>query len=115
MASTLLFATGVGLALYPNNSFVSELFNRDKFLKLAPYADDVWFWAMEVVSGLRVKAVSRTAQIWEHPRTSLLPKKPLWSINSKKNDIQLEMVIAEYNLSAKLHSERLVHSAWFSR
>jgi len=44
------FPTGVAGALYPPRSLYKDVANRDLFMKLAPKADDVWFWAMAVIN-----------------------------------------------------------------
>lgn len=49
------FATGVGGVLYPPHCLYKEVTNIDLFKQLAPYADDIWFWAMEVLNNTKVK------------------------------------------------------------
>ena len=51
---------GYGGVLYPPGFLCDEIFNEEAFLRLAPHADDLWFWAMTVKSGARIKLV-------EHP------------------------------------------------
>lgn len=48
---------GCGGVLYPPHIFDEEIFNEDVFMKLAPYADDLWFWAMEKRLGIPVRLV----------------------------------------------------------
>ncbi len=55
--SPLNFATGVGGVLYPPHVFTDEIFDRDKFMRLAPTADDLWFKAMEIAAGVKVKRI----------------------------------------------------------
>jgi len=43
-----LFPTGCGGVLYPPHCLRKEVTNKDLFMKLAPKADDIWFWAMAV-------------------------------------------------------------------
>ncbi|MBR4105791.1 MAG: glycosyltransferase family 2 protein [Alphaproteobacteria bacterium] len=54
-ASFFNFATGVGGVLYPVHSLYKDVTNIELFKQLAPYADDIWFWAMEVLAGTKVK------------------------------------------------------------
>lgn len=49
------FATGVGGILYPPHIMHRDVTNIERFKMLAPYADDIWFWAMEVLGGAKVK------------------------------------------------------------
>lgn len=51
--SFLNFLTGVGGVLYPTNCFYKDILNEELFTKLAPKADDVWFWAMSVLAGTK--------------------------------------------------------------
>jgi hypothetical protein len=41
-----IFPTGVGGILYPPNSLDKQVLSKALFMELAPYADDIWFWAM---------------------------------------------------------------------
>jgi len=45
-----VFPTGCAGILYPPGCFHSDFTNRELFMKLAPYADDIWFWAMAVIN-----------------------------------------------------------------
>jgi len=46
-----VFPTGVGGILYPTRACLhKDAANKELFLKIAPYADDVWFWAMAVIN-----------------------------------------------------------------
>lgn len=55
--SELNFATGVGGILYPPHIFLPEILDESKFMTLAPTADDIWFKAMELKSGVKVKRI----------------------------------------------------------
>lgn len=46
--------TGVGGVLYPPHSLRSDMLDVDKFTKLAPRTDDIWFWAAAVANGTYV-------------------------------------------------------------
>jgi hypothetical protein len=45
-----IFPTGAGGILYPPRCFYKEITNKELFMKLAPKADDIWFWAMAVLN-----------------------------------------------------------------
>ena len=47
-----------GGVLYPPNCFNDEVLNEKVFNKLIPYQDDIWFWAMAVISERKIKVVS---------------------------------------------------------
>ena len=48
------FLTGVGGVLYPPKCFTKEVLREDIFLKNAPFADDIWFWAMCVLNNKKI-------------------------------------------------------------
>lgn len=50
--------TGCGGVLYPPNSLNEEVLNEEKFKKLLPTQDDVWFWAMAVLNNTKIKSVA---------------------------------------------------------
>jgi hypothetical protein len=52
--SFLNFATGVGGVLYPPNCLMPETENSEIFLKVSPFNDDLWFWAMAVLNDKRI-------------------------------------------------------------
>lgn len=55
--SHLSLQTGVGGVLYPPNSLDTAMLNPEKFTKLAPTTDDIWFWAAAVSKGTYVVPV----------------------------------------------------------
>lgn len=91
------FATGVGGVLYPPNSLHNDIFDEDKFMKLSPNADDVWFWAMALLKGTKINVV-------EDNISNLIDLgydrdwRKLWQINveANHNDKQIEAVINHY-------------------
>lgn len=52
-----LLATGCSGILYPPNIFNPEVFNKNMFMKKAPYADDIWLKIMELYSNIPVVLV----------------------------------------------------------
>ena len=49
------FLTGCGGILYPPHSLYKDVGDAALFQKLAPYADDIWFWAMTVLNNVKVR------------------------------------------------------------
>jgi len=45
-----VFPTGGAGTLYPPSCFHKDIANKELFMKLAPYADDIWFWTMAVIN-----------------------------------------------------------------
>jgi hypothetical protein len=90
-----IFPTGVGGILYPPHSFSSEVLNVEKFKRLAPTADDVWFWAMAKLNGkdyLLVKDGIRDLDGVGLDNGGL----SFANVINMKNDEQIQNVIAEY-------------------
>lgn len=49
---------GCGGCLYPPHIFDDEVVNEDVFMKLAPSADDIWFWIMEYRNGIATRLIA---------------------------------------------------------
>lgn len=58
-ASVLNMQVGCAGVLYPPGSFGPEVLDDSLFMKLAPAADDIWFWLMAVRSGKKIKVVEK--------------------------------------------------------
>ncbi len=52
------FLTGVGGVLYPPYSLHKDVLKSSLFLKLTPLNDDIWFWAMAVMKGTKIKVIN---------------------------------------------------------
>ena len=48
---------GLGGVLYPPHVFHEDILDEKKFMELAPTNDDVWFWLMAALNGVKVAAV----------------------------------------------------------
>lgn len=46
--------TGVGGVLYPPGSLKKEMLDPAHFMRIAPTADDIWFWAAATAAGTKV-------------------------------------------------------------
>lgn len=49
--------TGVGGVLYPPGALKKEMLKEELFTKLAPTADDFWFWAAAVANGTKIMPI----------------------------------------------------------
>jgi hypothetical protein len=90
-----IFATGVGGILYPPHSFSNEVLNAEKFLRLAPSADDVWFWAMAKHNGKSYALVKNGFRYL----TGIGQNNDgldIANVGNMKNDEQIKNVIKEY-------------------
>lgn len=107
--SHFVFATGVGGVLYPPHCLDEEVNNDDEFLNICNTADDVWFNAMAIKNGTKVKKV-RTRNPngddyllnYAVQDIGLLHK----NIHGKNlNDQQIHAVFSKYNLYSILQKE----------
>lgn len=100
--SHLNFATGVGGVLYPPHSLDEEVMNEKTFMEICKYADDVWYKAMAIKRGTRVKKVfSRNPGSEEYVLNDKVQDIGLHNINTKGdilNDIQIRDVFLKYKL-----------------
>ena len=96
--------TGVGGILYPPGVMDhGMLFDIESAQALAPTADDIWFWAVAVHSGVPVRCLGYQ----EHITIRLNDiDNSLQKINCDegRNDKQLEAVVSTYNLWGKIVS-----------
>ena len=104
--SPLHFPTGVGGILYPPNCFSGEVFNEETFMGICPYADDVWFYAMELLNGTPIVQAShsRSRDLFVD-----LPSGRIGALSKEntnelccRNDLQIKAVFEKYNLYERL-------------
>lgn len=93
-ASKDLVPTGCGGVLYPPNCFSSEVFDRRLFRRLAPTADDLWFYWMARRAGTEVAKVGGKFAMMEWPNPGA---SRLWDVNrAGANDRQVENLLSEF-------------------
>ena len=95
--------TGVGGVLYPPRSLHKDVMNETVFMDICKFADDIWFWAMAVKNGVKIKKVhSHSIYGNDLIMNPMVQQKSLSSININKNmclnDIQLAAVDRYYDL-----------------
>lgn len=100
--SVLLFPTGVGGVLYPPHCFFQEMLNQEMFMELCPYADDVWFYAMRLLSRTPIVQVFTGKPFGYYTELPSMNEEALSKENTNvancRNDVQLKAVMNEYNL-----------------
>lgn len=90
-----LFPTGVGGVLYPPGTFDAEVLREDVFLDLCPYADDLWFFWLELVGGVQRRRVGKNHKFIAWPSTQeggLLND----NLHLGRNDQQVHALEARY-------------------
>ena len=95
------FLTGVGGVLYPPNCLYKDILNEELFIKLAPNADDVWFWAMAILNNTKIAVVKNSIVnlTYVNParERGLINEVTLFSSNKKGgNDSQIKNVLNHY-------------------
>lgn len=98
-----VFPTGVGGCLYKRSLLYKDICREDLFLKLAPRADDVWFYFMEVMQGTECVVLPYKGYVcipldafyqYFHKEASLSAT----NCKESQNDVQIRNVMAHYNL-----------------
>lgn len=102
-----LFPLGVGGVLYFPGCFHNDVLDSDKFMRLAPRADDVWFKAMSLLNRIPCQIVS-DERSWRSRFLEIegSQKSSLWNVNKHKhmgNDKQIKQVFDHYNLNEFLN------------
>lgn len=91
---------GVGGVLYPPHSLSDEVLNENDFMRLAPQADDLWFWVMAVRKGSKHSFVKLRGKSYSFDNIYQYFHKgsALTHSNAKqsKNDIQLKNILNDY-------------------
>ena len=92
----LTLPTGCGGVLYPSHCFKKEIFNQAAFLKFAPMADDLWFWAMAMFSGVRYRQVFAYENVLNVMAGSQVTSLSEDNVGSGKNDWQFKAILKHY-------------------
>ena len=93
------FTTGGGTLFIPN-SLSEMIFDIKLFSELCPYADDIWIWAMAVLSKTKIRGIENPMPnlCYVNPARDLglLNEKTLWEFNKFENNVQFENVIKHF-------------------
>ncbi len=97
------FPTSGGGVLYPPHSLCEKVLDKDIFLKIAPKADDVWFWAMALLNSTKVQIVKdgypHVTSVNYAREIGLCEEKTLFSENVREkegNELWIKNVIREF-------------------
>ena len=91
-----VFLTGVGGVLYPSGALNTDLLlDVDLARRLAPTADDVWFWAVALASGAK-RFCTGMSYGSSNGLGNLSPS--LFSRNKQANDEQIAAIVQHLNL-----------------
>lgn len=96
------FPTTGGGTLFPPNSLDKEVFNKDVFMDICKFADDVWFKAMSIKKGtLSKKVYSHNSKGDEYITIPNNQNMGLYNVNimgEALNDKQIKSVFDKYDL-----------------
>lgn len=95
-----IFPLGGAGTLYPPHSLYSDVTDKSLFMHLAPQADDVWFWAMGVMSGTKTRLIDFGYPFYQvdllyqllHKDASLMAT----NLHEDNNDRQISKVLGHY-------------------
>lgn len=110
--SYLNFPTTGGGVLYPPGLLYKDVVNENLFLKLTPFADDIWFWAMSVLNGTKTNVVKdnifHVLDVCPERSEGVIDEITLYRINcgQNKNDEQLQKVLDFYDLTDRLLNQQ---------
>lgn len=96
------FFTGAGGVLYPPNSLDERVLNEELAMELCPSTDDIWFWAMTVLNGRKIKLIKNnlSSLTFLNPfrELNLNNQKALWKVNvgNNENDIQIKILFEKF-------------------
>ena len=89
--------------MFPPKSLYIDVLNEDLFMNLSPTGDDIWFWAMAVLKGTKIKLVGNN--ISDICVINGTQNNGLWeTVNSfGQNDIHLNRIIRTNSLMQYVH------------
>ncbi|NHF71683.1 glycosyltransferase family 2 protein [Paracoccus xiamenensis] len=91
----LIFPTGVGGVLYAPNAFHPDVTDAEKFMRLAPSADDVWLYWMHRLRGSRPQKVGGRFRVIEWPGSQAENLRAS-NLGTGGNDRAIAAMLAEY-------------------
>lgn len=103
--SPFLFYEGFGGVLYPPNSLDKEVFNEEVFLDICKYADDVWFNAMSMRKGTKVRYANPRPSLFKYlinPNVQSIALKNVNSNDKILNDVQIHDVFEKYGVFERI-------------
>lgn len=99
--SYLNFPTNGAGTLFSPNMLSKMVFDEELFLSLCPTGDDIWFWAMMVLSGVKIKPVEKPIHVLKYVNIAreygIIDGYTLWDSNMKGfNDVQILRIIKQF-------------------
>lgn len=95
----LIFPTGVGGVIYAPGVFHPDVTDAEKFTRLAPSADDVWFYWMHRLNGSTPEKIGGRFRVTEWPGSQERNLRAT-NLGTGGNDRAVQAMIAEYGWPA---------------
>jgi hypothetical protein len=115
-SGTLVFPVGWGCILYDPRLLFKDVTRKDLFTTLSPYADDVWFYFMEILCGTECCVIKRKRLMYFYPidtfyqlfhKNASLVKS---NVGEEMNDRQIKNVMDYYGITVDKKNKKLVVS-----
>ncbi len=103
-SDTQLFAVGYGGILYPPQAINTKYLQEEDFMKIAPSADDIWFFGARIKSGVNLVQANNYKIIY-HPVNYLYERLHKneglteQNVHEGKNDIQLRDTLKHFDIT----------------
>ncbi|MDR2406667.1 MAG: glycosyltransferase [Bacteroidales bacterium] len=97
-----------GGAVFNTDLLFKDVCNKELFMKLAPHADDMWFYFMAILNHTRIRVVphlcSRVKYINPYREYNLIDQYKLADLNigDNQNDIQFRNLLEYYKINLNL-------------
>jgi hypothetical protein len=95
VSHALNFATGMGGILYPPNVLHDRVADLEMMMKICPRGDDIWFYWMTRLNGVRVRKVASSGKFrfWRGSQDVALWKT---NIENHENDVQIAAMVTKF-------------------
>ena len=103
----IFFPLSGGGCLYPPLSFYQDIQNKNLFLSLSPYADDIWFYFMVILNNRKIRQVKnpyirfRYVNPYREYRISSNQTLTQKNVTEGMNDVQFRAVLKYYKITEK--------------
>jgi hypothetical protein len=92
---SIIMPTGIGGVLYTPGCFVDQVFEKERFMVLAPTADDIWFFWMARIKNSKIVLSGKKINIvaWIGTDMGGLAEK---NVHSNENDLTIKRLESEF-------------------
>lgn len=98
----LAYSFGSGAGILLKKSFLyTDALQRETFTKLAPIADELWFWVMSALNGTKIKIPANPISLGDFVYVNIEEQKNGDSLMKKnylqgQNDVQFQQILKKY-------------------